>query len=296
VTAHVVYDAILGSGNNLKQVQSSNYRGGLQPVVGRASGAADPVFYAVGRTDPSCSFQSQDVGGALGILSISAGLYVSAGTITIPYHLRANGGVFGSGSVNYTLSGTNALIVPTSIEASQDQPGVAISIDCHFLSTDGVTAPVAANVNQALASQSFNALWGFGPVYFGGSQIVDAIGWTVNPGITVVMKTQDGGVFPTQAYITLRQPTIDIKFRDLDTANSVVGAISGSMTTAAVYAMQRTAGGEFALSSSTVHLKFSFGAGMTGMETISANGVEDATAAVRLYGETLTASAASTIP
>lgn len=278
-------------------MQSSNYAGGLQPVVGRQSGAPDPVFFAVGRTDTKCSFQSQDVGGALGFISVQSGLYVDNETITIPYHLRANGGTFASGSVNYALSASYALIVPTSIEAAQDQPGVTISLDTHFLSVDGVTVPVTANLNQALASESFNALWGFGPVYFNGSQVLDAIGWTVNPGITVVVRTQDGGVYPTEAYITLRQPTIDIKFRDLDTANTVTGAIYGSsMTTAAVYGYQRVSEGEFALSSSSVHLKFSFGAGITAMETISASGVEDATAMVRLYGEALTASAASTVP
>lgn len=294
--ANIVYDAILGAGNTLHQVMSTSFNAGLAAIVARSSGLNLPASFFQGTTQPTVTFQNADIAGLLGFVDVTAGLYVAAGTITIPFHLRSNGAAFGSGSVNNTLTSANGLIVPESFSAAQDQEAVTASTLCHFLSADGFATPVAFNTSQALASETFNAQYGFGPAYFGGSQITECVGWTVTPGITVDKHQIDGGIYPTRAYITLNDPTIDIIFEDFAAASAVAaGCAAGAMTTAAVYGLKRATAG-FVSTSTSVHLKFSFGTGITAVQTISCDGVNAGRYAVRLYGLQLTASSASTVP
>lgn len=294
MSAHVVYDAVLGSGNALKQVESSQFSGGAQAIAGIASGAPNPSDYFIGDASPMAGFITTDVAGAMAFISASAGLHVSAGTITIPWNQRANGGTFTSGSAHARINGTHALIVPVSVSASQGE-NVRLAIDVHFYSSDGTTAPVTISVNQALASQSFNVLHAFGPVYFGGSLVAECVGWSVNFGISVEKSSHDGSIYPQRVYITDRRPTIDFVFEDFDSVNTF-GVMYGVMTSAAVYGRKRSAGGVFVADGTAEHLKFSFADGVTTTEQLSADGTNRGRGALRLHGEALTASVVSAIP
>jgi hypothetical protein len=295
MSAHAVYDAVLGTGNALQQVESSSFQANIQPIAGTASGAPDPSDYFIGASAPMARFATTDVAGALGFLSATAGLFVSNGTITIPWNQRTNGGTFAGSTSHARLNGTYALIVPVSCSASQDDPMIRLTIDVHFISSDGFTAPVTISTGQSLAAQSFNAIHTFGGVYYGGSQIVESVGWTVNFGIEVEKSSADGGNFPTRVYITNRRPTIDIEFEDLDSV-AAVDVLAEAMSSAAVYARKRSAGGIFVADATEQHIKFSFANGITSTESIDANGTSRARAAIRLHGEALTVSAASAIP
>lgn len=295
MASHTVYDAVIGAGNNLRQVLSTQFNGGVSVIAGTSSGAPDATDYFISTTEPRASLTTADLTNLLSYVSVTAGLFVSAGTITIPFNQRTNGGTFLSGSNHFTLSSANGLIVPTGFSASQDDEAATATIDIHFMSTTGFLAPVAVNVNQALAAQSFNAQFAFGAVYFGGAQITEAISWSVDPGIQTVVSRHDGGIYPQKIYIVARRPTMTITFEDLDTANTF-GAMFSAMTSASVYARKRSAGGTFVADASTVHCKFSFADGVTSTQTISADGVNAGRASVILHGEALTASGASAIP
>lgn len=295
MAAHTVYDAVLGSGNALKQVESSSFQANITPIAGTASGAPDPSDYFIGPGMPVARFTTTDIAGALGFLSATAGLFVNNGTITIPWNQRTNGGTFAGSTAHARINGTYALIVPVSISASQDDPAIRLTIEVHFLSSDGFTAPVTISTAQSLASQAFNVIHTFGGVYYAGSQITESVGWSVNFGIEVEKSSHDGGNFPIRAYIVNRRPTIDIEFEDLD-AVATTDILAEAMTAGAVYGRKRTAGGIFVADATTAHLKFSFADGITATESIEANGTGRAKAAIRLYGEALTASAASAIP
>lgn len=295
MAAHAVYDAVLGVGNALKQVMSSAFNANVNVIAGSASGAPDPSDYFIEETMPVAAFETFDVAGGLGILSITAGLYVAAGTITVPWNQRTNGGTFASGSAHFRINGTDALIVPTTISANQGDEGVGMGIAVHFLSTTGFAVPVTLSTAQALASQSFNAQYAFGPAYYGGSNVPECVGWAVNPGIVVEKSTTDGGIYPTRAYIVLRRPTIDLIFEDFDALSSF-GVMHGAMTSAAVYGRKRSGSSTFVADATAEHLKFSFANGVSSTETIQATGVNRGKLALRLHGEALTASAASAIP
>lgn len=289
MASETVYDAVLGA-LTLKQVTDGSYAAGAQPIAGRASGNIDPDQYFGGPAEPRASFSSADVAGVIAGLSMSGGLSVASGTITIPFRKRSNQAGFAGAASHFTVSGTNGLIVPTRFRASQDGEAALADVECWFRSTDGLTMPAAVNVNQSLAAQSFNAQYALGPVTVNGAAIPEIVEVSVNPGITVRSSRHDGGIYPQKLYIVDRRPTIDLTFEDFDEA--IAGYLA--LTAAVVYFRKRSGVG-FAADVSTVHCAFSFADGIATAEQLSASGQQDGRCTVRLHGEALTASAASAI-
>lgn len=284
-----VYDAVLG-GLTLKQVTDGSYAPGAQPIAARASGNIDPDQYFGGPAEPKAMFSSGDIAGVLAGLSVTAGLAVASGTITIPFRKRSQQAGFASGGSHFTVSGTNGLIVPTRFRAAQDDEAALAELECWFRSTDGLTVPAAVNVNQSLAAQSFNAQFAMGPVTVNGSAIPEIVEASVNPGITVRSSRHDGGIYPQKLYIVERRPTIDITFEDFDEAVAVYQV----MTECEVFFRKRSGVG-FVSDATEQHIKFSFADGIATTEQLQASGQQDGRATIRLHGETLTASAASAI-
>jgi hypothetical protein len=294
-----VYDAILG-GLTLRQVMRTAYSPNANIIAGRVSGGLNPSEFYGGPAEPMASFDSADLAGVLGGLSVTAGLSVAAGTITIPFNERANGGTFASGSNHETLSSANGLIVPTSFSANQDDAAAIATLECHFRSTDGLTYPVAVNANQALGSQAFSAQFAMGPVGLelgseGSASLLDGVSAiAVNPGLTVVKEKYNGAIYPTRLFITQRDPSIDITFVDL--AGLVrFTSIYQSLVSLAVFFRKRADGGSFVSDATEEHIAFSFAAGITQIQQVGASGNATGSHTVRLYGKALTASAAAAI-
>lgn len=295
----VVYDAILGSGNNLRQVRSSQYSPNGTIILGSASGAIDPSELYGGAANPTVLFETADVAGALGLMSVTAGLHVSSGTITIPYQKRANGAAFAGTLSHMTISGTDALIIPVQISGRQDNEAVILTVQVIFYSSTGLANPVTFNTGATLASQAFNAQYDFGPVYAdlggGSSQIAEAVGWTVNTGIVVGTQRANGGIYPSKLFIQQRNPTIEILFEDFDDA-AAFGTVYDALTSCAVYGRQRTDGGTHTADASGAHLKFSFAAGITDIRSLGGSDRNNGQASIMLTGKALTAATTSTIP
>ena len=297
--AETVYDAIIGSGNNLRQVVSSQYSPNGNIILGSASGAIDPSALYGGPANPTVLFETADVAGALGLMSVTAGLHVSSGTITIPYNKRVNGAAFAGSTSHMTISGTNALIIPVQISGSQDNPAVILTVQVIFYSSTGLANPVTFNTGASLAAQAFNAQYDFGPVYAdlgsGSAQVAEATGWTVNTGMVVVPRRYNGGVYPSKVFIAQRNPTIEITFEDFDDA-AAFGTVYDALTSCAVYARKRTDGGTHVADATEEHCKFSFGAGIADIKTLGGSERTNGQASIMLTGKALTAATTSAIP
>lgn len=289
-----VYDAVLGA-LTLKQVSNTTYSEGKTVIAATKSGDVDPAQYYANRAEPKATFESTDIAGVLGGISVTAGLSISSGTITIPYRKRAQGATFAGSSAHVALSGTNGLLIPTSFSSSQDQEASTVSLELWFRSTDGATDPVTSATGASLASQSFNVSYDHGPVLVNASEVAEVTGFTVNPGIEVRAKRYQGLPFPTALYIVQRRPTIDLEFEDFDDAEAFVGTVT-AMSSCACYMRKLADGSSHVAEATAEHVKFSFTDGIVTLETLSASGTEDGTATVRLYGDTLAASATNAIP
>lgn len=286
----IVYDVILGS-NTVRQVLKSDYQPNLEDVVGMASGAVDPSEVMAGKAEPQATFETSDLAGFLAALSISAGAHVSAGTITIPWNKRAQGGSFAGAGANSRINGTHGLIVPTRISCGQDDEAAIAAAMVHFYSTDGFAAAATISNSQNLAATAFTGQYTLGPAKVNGTALGELLSIAVNPGITVEVKRHNGGNYPTLVHITQRRPTIDLTFEDI----SEIPAIGfAAMTSAAVWFRKRSSVG-FVADATEQHVKFSFTDGLVIPQGISASGIQAGAVTLRLKGEALTASAAAAI-
>lgn len=291
----VVYDAVIGA-VNIKQVRRTTFSPGAQIQPDRMSGAVDPSVFFLQGAEPRATFESHDLAGIIAGIPATTGLFVSAGTLTIPFNRRANGGTFTGGLTNFTLSGANGMAILQSLGAAQSDEGAIATLELCFLSTDGLTIPVAANVNQALTAEAYDSAWAFGPAYLNGTKLLQVVSTRINTGINLVVRRYDGSVYPTIAYIQTRNPSIEITFENFD-ALSTYGPLFAAPTACAVYYRNKAPGGTFVADTGTTHVKASFGAGgMSAIQSAEATGNANGTATLHVVGTTLALSAASTIP
>lgn len=290
----VVYDAVIGA-VAIKQVKRTSFKAGVQSQSLRLSGGLDPQAIVVQGGEPRATFESMDIAGVLTGLGVSSGLFVVSGSLLVPWNRRANGGTFAGGSNNFTLSGANGLAIINSLSASQGDEGAVAEVELCFLSADGLAAPVAANVNQALSAEAYNAAWAMGPVYVNAVQLAQVSSIRVNTGLQLVVKRYDGSVYPTFAFIQERNPSIDITFENFD-ALSTQGPLFSATTNAAVYFRKKADGGTFVSDASTVHVQASFASGLTAVENADGDGTSNGSATIRFIGKTLAVSTAHAIP
>jgi hypothetical protein len=288
-----LYDAILGS-VTLKQCREADVSPEVQFIANRMSGAIDPSAISVTSAAPKATFTCDDLAGILAGISVSAGLAIASGTITIPFHKRADGSTFGGNSAHAILSATDAVAVIRAISGSQGDENASAEIEVQFKSTDGLTAPVTASVNNTLSSQSYGNAFAMGPLYIDGSALSQVTSVRVEPGVKIVAKRFDGSVYPTLIYIESRDPMITVTFENLDAMYSQA-ALFASMTSAAAYFRKRVDGGTFVSDVSTVHIKQSLGTGLKVMQGIRGSGQSNAQATLKLVGKALTSSYASAI-
>ena len=150
------------------------------------------------------SITSGDLAGLLALNTgafISAGSTVSAGTVTVALKARANAGSFASGANHVAITGANAFLVPTTIEATQDGDFATCQSDLHWISSDGFTKGADDATGQALGAQTFNASFALGPCYINGSLIEGVQGFRVIPGIEITKPPLGSG-----AVLYQRQP------------------------------------------------------------------------------------------
>lgn len=292
----VAYDAILGA-VNLRQVRSSGFNPGNTVVPDFVTGGIDPeaIFFHGGR--PTAQFQSGDVAGVITGIHAQNGLYVSNGTIAIPWNKRANGGTFAAAGNHVRVRGAYGLTVLNSLSANHgDQDGAMADLATTFVSSDGMTVPVVFDSSQTLQAQAYNASHRLGPQYVNGSLVTSIVGVTINTGITTDVEETDGNLFATEVHITRRNPTIDIRFRNV-AALSTYGPLFASLSSYTGYLRKRAPGSSFVSDATSEHISFSFGSGgIIDVQSLSGSGNSPAEPSLRITGKTLTLSATAAIP
>lgn len=292
----VVSDATLGS-LSLRQVFDGAFNTNATPVAGTASGGLDVSAYYGGPAEPKVTYSSGDLGTILGVSNIcTAGLAVSSGTITVPFQKRADKSTYASGTVQFTVSGTDGLTIPTSFSVSQDDDSAVCNLETWFESTDGVTVPFGTNSSQTAGSQTFTGMYGLGPFSLLGSTLSEVVGVTINTGISVVSERHNGGLYPDRLYIVSRRPSMDVLFNDFDDVDSLIAdAVWTDIGSNCIAYMRKRSGAGYVANGTAQHLSFTFAGGIVDMQSLSASGASTGVAGVRLYGESLSVSAAAAI-
>lgn len=289
----MVHTCTLGS-LTLAQVQSVNVSPGATVTPYRVSGGISPSVHHVGPIDPRATITSMDVSSAMAISNIlTAGIYVSSGTILLPFQKRAAGSTVAGSEAHDTLSAANGLIVPRSIECQQDGDAT-VSLEVFFRSTDGDTNPTTQNTDQSLTGETFDSVYSLGPASINGTTISEVLSLSVDPGITVLQTRANGGQYPDELYITQLNPTITITFRDYsDQADNF--SFGATVGTAMVAYLRKRSGASYVANGTAQHVKFTFTDGMALLDSFSAQGNEDGIVTHVYSGESLVVSAASAI-
>jgi hypothetical protein len=283
---YVINDVVLG-GVTLVQVGSAEFNPQEKRSRSAAAGASAASLYPLEESRPMANFETRAIATVLAGLPVGTGLLVSAGTITIPCRKRASGGTYASGSNHFTLSGANGFGVVTQIVARQGQPAVA-TVEFHFLSTDGHTAPYAENASQSVSSGTFTSEFSLGPVVLNSTALDDVESVTIRPGTEVETHLVNGEIYPR--YATLKtpfEPVIEVACRDLDRAPAAI-------TTLAAYLRKRASGGHVA-GGTGEHCSFSFAAGVTEIRSISVDSEGHGSKVFAFHGTTLTTAVNATI-
>lgn len=289
-------DAILGA-TTVAQIMSSAHATGQTHVKPKTSGGAVIQQVSAKSIAEVTTLTSGDVGTLLALnsnLFVSAGLYLSASTITVPYSTRAAGALFASGSAHPALTGATALIIPTTFEATQEGDYASITFEIHWLSADGLAKGCDDTTGQALASQIFTAGYTLGPCYINGTALAGVQSFRGTTGLEVVKPPLgSGSVAPTMASIKQVEPTLEITVNDFDSIAGTVGDAT-AMTSANCYFKRRADAGIFA--GSTNHCRVTFAAGLTDTNNVSVSNNDDGTATIMLHGKTMTAAAGVALP
>lgn len=289
-------DCILGA-TTVRQVTQTSHRTGLEMRKAMTSGGNTISQVSGLKAEEVTSVTSGDLAALVALNTnafCSAGLYLSASTITVPYKSRSTGGSFASGTNHSALSGAAAMIIPTSFEASQDSEAATCQFEIHWLSADGDAAGAAGTTGNALGAQSFNAEFALGPAYINASEIAGVQSIRVTPGITLDKSAAKGLIRPTHISIKEVMPTIEITTNDIDSVVATVNAFT-AMTSANVYFRKRADSGVYSSAGSDC-IRFTFAVGLTDSNSVEVSDNNNGTATVTLHGKTLTASAAVSIP
>lgn len=288
-----IHDATFGA-LVLRQCTQASFQPNNQVDVGRESGSLNPSALYISGGEPRARWQTHDIVGLLGAISITAGLYVGSGTIQIPWRRRAAGGTFAGNTAHLQLSGTKGLLIPSAIEASQGSPKASASVEAVLLSTDGQAEPVTSVINATPAALAYNLEFRLGPVLLNGAQVPKITGFTVTPGIEIELEYADGATFPTDVFIVLRTPTIEIRFRD-EQALDTYGPLFSTMEDLTCFLRKKVEGGTVLGDAEDEHISFAFADGIASVEEISASGNATSEPGLRLHGEEITVSTTAVI-
>lgn len=296
-----IHDAILGS-LTVPNCESASFQAGLEVTPLRNSGAVDPVAHFITSGMPKGMWTTTALGtlfGSGGVLP-AAGLYISSGNIDLPWSRRAAGSTRDGNTSHTRIRGSKGMAIPTRISASQNSPFATADFEVAFLSSDGLTAPVSITPDVTLSSQTAQAAYRLGPAYGtkdGGSStlVKGCVGWTVNPGIVLELEKFDGAIYPQNAYIKQRDPSIDLTFLDEEDLDFWCDLFN-AMDACTVYLRKMTEGGTVVAAATAEHIGFSFAEGITTCEGISGSGTDTALPTLRITGESLSVSVATAIP
>lgn len=294
----VCADAILGA-TTIRQVRQTSHATNQEHRKAMISGGVDVSQVSGKSSGEITQVTSEDLAAIVALNTstfCSAGLSLLSSTITVPYKVRSAGAAFVSGSNYVHLTGSNALVIPTLFEVTQDGDAASAQMDVHWLSADGVTKGCDDASSVALAAQSFNAEYTLGPCYINGTAISGVQGFRVTPGIEVDKPPLgSGSVFPVFASIKSVTPTMQLTVNDFEAFDGTVGDWT-AMTSANFYLKKRADSGVFTAAVTTEHIRFTFAAGLTDTDSISVSGNDDGSATITLHGKTLTAATGVALP
>jgi hypothetical protein len=240
---------------------------GAELLIARASGMLGAGGISAAKLQAMFSVSSQLLGTIMTAVNPITGLYCSTLSM-LQYQARAAGGGFASGSSHVRVRATQGLLVPESVEATQDATTPAQMALKFHAQYDGTNAILAVLGSQALSgTPGVGQVYKLGPVTIG-STVIDGVQRSrVNFGIDVKPEYGDGEEVPRANTIEAVNPSFEI---DAKNFSSLVSRGLGVVAiTDAVKVYFRKVG---SAASATDHLCFTISAGTIHTASVAATG------------------------
>jgi len=263
----------------IDQIESFNYDAGLQKLMLRVDGSVDPTYIAIGNQSPRISLTTSKIATALGLCSIG-GLAMTAGTFF--FQQIASGGTRATGSSHTKLAATTGFVIPRRLSAQLNQPAT-IEYDVICLSNAGA-APITATKSQALAgTPDADECYVAGKVAINGTALSGVQSISIDFGITEIVMSGDGDVYPSFAAVMSRQPRITIEVPDTDLLADfgTEGDVQGA-TDSIVYLRKVSEGGTRVADETEEHISLTIDDGHVSVDSANASTDQPATASVMI--------------
>lgn len=279
----ILYGVGGGTTAHLTQIMSVALNTGGQYQEFISGGGIDRAAIPMAFADPTVVVETGDLKTILDITGITAGLSCTGGAV-FRYQKRLLGGTFSVSANNVTLTSTVGFIIPTQIRAQQDDTnGVVLSLTYYPWSSDGLTDPLADAINADFTTGPpaylplYNYLYHMGPVVVNGTEIESVKSVTVDFNFTVNPFRADGDVYPVEASIEQRTPTITVettKLEYMSTLDTIWNkALPGNID---CFFWKATTGGTRVAKVTAEHIRIRGTAGAFHTEMVEARGVGDA--------------------
>jgi hypothetical protein len=249
----------------IDQVDSFSVDPAIAEILRGADGAVDPTFVSVGSQAPRLAFSTTALATVLakcGISGLAIAADVDEAGLIAWFQKLQEGGTRATGTVHKKMTVAKGLLLPRRISAQQ---GGDAELSMEVLTVhDGTNNPIVLASNQALSgSPSVSELFTVGPVVINGVRLEGIQSVDIDFGIQEIIRSADGGIWPTFVAIRERRPRIRITTDDAAVLNTfgLSGAAQGA-TDSVVYLRKRLEGGGLVEDATEEHISFSVAEGM----------------------------------
>lgn len=285
----VVLDKGAPTERTVHQITNVSHSQNAELVNAVATGAVSPAAFFIGNTAPTTQLTSTDST----LLTLNGNLWLSRGycaeagipdanlATIVPFNERANCSVFNAANVHAAFGSRHTIVMPTSVSGTRAE-AIEFQLDLRYLTLDPFEPPNTVLNALALSTASFAQASQFAGAYIGGVEIKEAIGFTYNPGLTILSEPVGGGSYPSTGYVTVVEPTIEIQTESLAESLAVLnGADLGTGLT--IYLATKQQGATIQPRANPVHAsltalngirqtsQLSWSQGQNGQGTISIN-------------------------
>jgi hypothetical protein len=264
---------VVTAAGQINQIQSYNFDPGVETVKHMSDGGVDPNLIGVMQQSPKLQFVTTAIKRALDIAGISG--YSVAAAADLYFQKIAQGGTRTGSTTSLKLTGTKGILCPLSLSC-QDKSYAQLSMALAFQSTDGTTAPLAADSAATMATPTAaDQLYTLGPIKLNGTEVEGIKDVNIDFGIDLIVEHGSGEAYPTFIGIKTRAPSITFKCTD-PTLLSTSGAyyVAQGATDSLVYLRKMASNGTRVADATASHIQASIDDGIIHVRQID-GGTED---------------------
>jgi hypothetical protein len=274
---------------HLQQLDEQDLQSGCNYKTIRPGGALNPHAHILSTANPRARFRTCDCATLMTAMSSNFHLYCSGGHV-MRYQKRLEGGAFAVGSDHLIQSTAKGFLHVSSIDVDIDSnQGATFDLEYIPLSVAGEN-PIAESVGENLDGApipAFGSQFFMGGNWLGASQTLGLVRMRIQPGLRIVARRSDGGVFPRSdgTSIVARDPMIELHFLNAAISASAIGSFFMNALGASIksYLQRGTTAADGRIAAATAsHFRVVASAGSWGPENLRVAGEDDAITVVRV--------------